>query len=129
MTTLVRRWPTCLFAACAIAGLTGCQDKRIKELNTGMPRDSVLSVLSRGAKPGAGIDSLVNVYTSERFLIDGKNYEILYFAPDNQKAGKDSVARKDLTPVVLVDNRLVGKGWAFWDSASAAHKIPVPKRD
>jgi len=33
-----------------------------------------------------------------------------------------------LTTIVMVDNRVVGKGWQYWDSLSAANKIPLQKR-
>ncbi len=106
----------------------GCEDKRIKELNSGMSRDSVLSVLSGDAK-GSGADSLPNIYKRSRYLMAGREYEVLYFTPKNAKPGKDSVPMKDLTPVVLAENRLIGRGWAFWDSVSTANKRPVDKRD
>ena len=57
--------------------------------------------------------------------MNGKNYEVLYFAPNNQKFPKDSVAWKMLTPLVFVDNKLVGKGWPAWDSISTSLHIPL----
>lgn len=107
---------------------TGCEDKRVKDLHEGMTRDSAVSKLSTDVKAGGGPDSTPNVYTSSRYLIAGKNYEVLFYTPNNEKKGKDSVAWAKLTPIVLVDNRVVGKGWQYWDSVSAANKIPLQKR-
>ena len=45
-----------------------------------------------------------------------------YFSDDNAKANKDTVPYKELTPIVLVDNKFVGKGWAFFDSLGQATK-------
>ena len=41
---------------------------------------------------------------------------MLYFTPNNEKVGKDTVAWKTLTPLVFVENKLVAKGWPAWDS-------------
>jgi hypothetical protein len=107
---------------------TACEDKRVKELHTGMPIDSAVSKIAEDAKPGAGAGTSQNVYTRSRYLINGKNYEVLFFTPNNERAGKDSVPWGKLTPIVFVDNRMVGKGWEYWDSLSAANKIPLQKR-
>ena len=104
---------------------TACEDKRIKELDTGITKDSALSVISVGLPPGSGPDSLPNVFTRERFLIAGKNYDVLYFTPNNEKAGKDSVPIRKLTPLVFVENKLAGRGWEYWDSVRTANKIPI----
>jgi hypothetical protein len=118
----VRRRMTLLAALAGSITLVACEDKRVKQLDAGITRDSVMSVISQDLK-GTGSDSFPNTYTRERYLIAGKNYEVLYFTPNNEKAGKDSVPWKKLTPLVFVENRLVARGWSSWDSIAAANKI------
>jgi hypothetical protein len=122
----VRRTALTLAVMGAAIVTTACEDKRVKELHEGIPRDSAVTKLSEDAKGGA--DPTPNVYTSARYLINGKNYEVLFFTPNNEKKGRDSVPWSKLTPIVFVDNRMVGKGWQYWDSLSAANKIPLQKR-
>ena len=133
-----------LAVSLAAAALTAaCEDKRVKELDTGISRDSAVKVISQDAKPadntgsGPAKDSLANVYTRERYLIQGKNYEVLYFTPNNEKIkipaqggmpAADSIPYKKLTPLVFLGDKLVGRGWDFWDSVSTANKIPLKKR-
>jgi hypothetical protein len=109
--------------------LGACEDKRVQAIDTGISRDSAISVISHDLPVNAKSDSLPNVYIRERYLMAGKNYEVLYFTPRNEKAqaGKDTVWGK-LTPIVLVDNKTVGTGWKVWDSISTANKIPLKKR-
>ena len=119
------------FAAAALTGalfLGACEDKRVKELDTGITRDSAMSVISRDLKPGSGPDSFPNVYRRSRYLLNGKNVEVLYFTSNNEKAGKDSVATRKLTPIVFIDNRLAGRGWDYLDSLSKANHIEIVKR-
>jgi hypothetical protein len=116
----------------ALGGMTllgACTDKRVKAVDTGITRDSAITLLGKGAP---GVDSLPNVYQRERYLIDGKNYEILFFSPSGKHAfvGQvtDTLPWKELTPIAMIDNRVTGKGWDYLDSLYAAHKIPVKKR-
>jgi hypothetical protein len=130
----VRRRALAVAALSAASVAVACQDKRVKAVDTGITRDSAMSVISHDLKPGTGPDSFPNVYKRERFLIGGKNYEVLYFNGDNAKQvarngapAVDTVPLKKLTPIVLVENRVVGKGWDYWDSVATANKIPIKK--
>lgn len=123
--------------------IAACEDKRVKELNSGISRDSAVKVIAQDAKPaqatGTPTDSFPNVYTREQYLLGGKSYDVLYFTPENDKAKKlpygqkprtkaDSVPYNRLTPIVFIDNKLAGRGWGYWDSLSTALKIPLKQR-
>ena len=124
----VSRSALTLSVMAAVMVATACEDKRVKELHSGMPRDSVVNAISRDMKPGAPPDSFGNVYTRNRYRIAGKDYEVLFFTANNEKVGKDTVPWKKLTPLVFIDGKLVGRGWEFWDSVSTANNIPLQKR-
>ena len=135
----VRRRTLLAAGLASTALVAACEDKRVKELKTGITRDSAISVIAQDRKPGLAIDSVPNVYTQERFIIGGKTYNILYFTPDNDKSPipvtgnealkiRDTIPYKRLTPLVFVDNMLAGRGWPYWDSVSNANKIPLKKR-
>ena len=129
MSSYIVRRSASVLALIAAATLVACEDARVKSVDSvGMTRDQVLTKLGEDAQ-GVGPDSMPNVYRRSEFLVDGKKYEILYFSDENAKANKDTVPYKDLTPIVLVDNKFIGKGWAFFDSVGQATKIPVPKRE
>ena len=130
----VRRRVLAVAALSAASMVVACEDKRVKQLDTGITRDSAMSVISQDVSPNSKPDSFPNVYKRERYLIAGKNYEVLYFNSDNKKqtvvSGKvtqDSVPPKQLTPLVFLDNKMVAKGWDQWDSVAKANKIPVQK--
>ena len=121
-----------ILVPCALVGaavLGACEDKRVKEVDSGITRDSTMTIIAHDLPPTAKSDSFPNVYIRERYLMAGKNYEVLYFTPNNEKAqaGKDTAWGK-LTPIVLMNNLTLGKGWKFWDSISTANKIPLKKR-
>ena len=119
-----------MFAALSGMALLGaCMDKRVKAVDTGISKDSMLTVIGKGAP---GIDSLPNVYIRERYLIDSKNYDIMFFSPSGRHfyvgVQKDTIPWSKLTPIAMIDNKVAGTGWGFLDSLYTAHKIPVKKR-
>lgn len=129
MSPYIVRRSSPLLALVAAVALVACEDARVKSVDSvGMTREQVITALAKDAR-GTGPDSMPNVYKRSEFLISGQKYEILYFTDDNAKANRDTVEYDDLTPIVLVDNRYVGKGWDFLDSLGQATKIPVPKRE
>src|SRR5436309_3085562 len=67
MHRLFVRRSTIASSVLAVVTIVACQDKRMSKLDTGITRDSVLSVISQDMKPGGGVDSFPNVYTRERF--------------------------------------------------------------
>jgi hypothetical protein len=127
----VRRSTLTIAGLCCAILLVACEDKRVSQLDTGITRDSALNVIQRDAKSGAGPDSFPNVYTRGRYLINGKSIEVLYFTPNNEKiekAGKDTIPLRNLSPIVFMENRLIGRGWDFWDSVAVANKIQLPPK-
>ena len=115
-----------LFAAGAVmlVALAACEDTRLKKLTTGITRDSAVTILAQNAK-GGGRDSFPNVFDRGVYLIEGKTYEVLYYSKNNEKRGKDTLSYAKYTPVVFLDNKLIGKGWPTWDSIATANKIPL----
>jgi hypothetical protein len=88
-------------------------DARLKKLSAGITKDSVL-VLMGGEKPDR-IDP---------FLVKGQYIETMYFP----KPGADdsaSLTDRKMSPVVVVDGKLVAWGWKKWDSIAATKQIPV----
>ena len=123
MNSFVGKRTLMVAALSGLALLGACKDKRIKEVNSGITRDSLLTVIGKGAP---GVDSVPNVYRTERYLVDGKNWEVFFFAPGGahlRPATKDTIPWKDLTPIVMVDRVVLGKDWPFWDSVATAHKF------
>ena len=126
----VRRTTLALVLLSGAVLATACEDKRVKQLDTGISRDSALSVIGKDPSNSAP-DSFPNVYLRERYLIGGKHYEVMYFTPDDRKhslSDTTAVNWKKLTPIVFVENKLTGRGWSYWDSVATANKIPLKKR-
>lgn len=102
-----------LLAALSLCGAIACgSDARFKHLSVGISRDSALQLM--GVEKPARVDP---------FLVNGHYFEVIYYA----KPGSDGVGVPDrkLSPVVVVDGKLVGWGWKSLDSVAGANKLPV----
>lgn len=123
MKTPLNRFPFVLLLVVAAA----CGDARVKKLDEGITRDSVLSIL-RDGKPQVGADSLPHIYEAARYLMNGREYEIFYYTKGDEVAGADSLPAKKLTPIVLVHDTVKGWGWQYWDSVAKSINLPVPSK-
>ena len=95
--------------------LSACSkgDARLEKLSAGISKDSVLAIMG-GEKP----------QRVDPFLVNGQYIEAMYF-PKPGAADSASLADRNMSPVVVVDGKLVGWGWKQWDSIAAEKKIPV----
>jgi len=106
--------PITLIAALSLFGaIAACSgDARFKRLSVGISRDSAIQLI--GAEKPRRVDP---------FLVNGHYFEVMYYA----KPGADTTTLTDrkMSPVVVVDGKLVGWGWESLDSVAGANKIPV----
>jgi len=108
-----------LAVASALLALAGCarSDPRLEKLSEGIALDSVLRVMEA--------DSATR---TDAFLMNGRMINALYFARPGATDSADRTDRK-MSPVVLVDGKVVGWGWEKWDSIAAANAITVVPAD
>lgn len=103
--------------------LAACGDARTSKLTAGISRDSALKVINDG-----GADSLAHVYKQETYLVNGKHVNVLFYNKDGIKQPSDStLSAKAQTPIVTVDGKVTGWGWAHYDSVAKANNFtPSP---
>jgi hypothetical protein len=97
-----------------VAIVAGCSgDARYQTLAVGIPKDSAVKLM--------GVEKPQRV---DPYLTNGHYIEAMYYRKPGQG---DSVPDRKLSPVVVVDGKLVGWGWKTWDSVAEANHIPVAK--
>lgn len=101
----------------ALLLLAGCSrgDKRLENVSAGISKDSVLVIM--GVEKPQRIDP---------YLINGQYIEAMYF-PKLGAADSASVADRNMSPVIVVDGKVVAWGWKQWDSIAVENKIEVVK--
>ncbi len=110
-------------AAFSLVLLSACGDSRVRSLELGISKDSVLKIIGEGAPPG---DSLPNVYKRIQYFVDSKFFDIFLFDPKNRKVWLDPlVTDKELTPIIVVQDKLEGTGWSYADELTAKYKLQI----
>ena len=115
-----------LTGAIALA-TSACSDSRLDKLSTGIGRDSALAIINEGTSG----DSLARVFKQDSYWLENKKgnahvANILYYSRKGAKPADDStVSRGATTPIVILDGKVVGWGWTYYDSLAAANKSPV----
>lgn len=104
-------------AAALLLALTACGDSRLKDLSLGINRDSVAVVMQADAP-----------HRSESYLMEGKFWEIFYYAKQGVPTA-DSVAWRELSPVVIADGAVVGWGWDYWQDEADRLKVQLPPEE
>ena len=106
-----------LLAALTLAVLAaGCtrEDPRVKALGVGISKDSAFAVME-----------LPSTERGEAYLMNGQYIEAFVVRKPGVEGPRDSLARKQMTPVIVVDGKVTGWGWPHWDSVAGANKIVV----
>ncbi len=106
-----------LAVAALVIALGACGDRRLKDLSTGINRDSVAVVMGTETP-----------HRSESYLMEGKFWEIFYYAEPGVPAS-DSVAWRELSPVVIADGGVVGWGWKYWETEAGRLKVQLPPEE
>jgi hypothetical protein len=121
------RRPSLRAAALALVAvsLSACEDRNIRQLTVGIPRDSVMRIL---ALQSTSTDSTPNVYREERYLHDGHWITVLMYTSTGAEEGVETVDEGGLVPVVLRDDTLTGWGWEHHDSVARANNIVIKPR-
>lgn len=96
-----------------LVGVTACGDSRLKKLSLGIDRDSV-AVLMDTDRPDR----------SAGYLLEGKFWEVFYYAPKG-KTLSDSATVREYSPVVLTDGAVVGWGWDYWGREADRMKVDL----
>lgn len=102
-------------AAATVLAMTGCEraDPRLENLSAGIAKDSVISAME-GDQPKR----------TDPYLIDGLFIEAMLY-PRKGKADSLSLTDRKMTPIVVINGKLAGWGWTYWDSVASSKKIPV----
>lgn len=109
------RWSVRALVAAAVVTVAGCErsDRRLEDLNVGISKDSASTVMG-GVAPKR----------TDPYLYQGQFIETLFY-PRLGKTDPEDLEDRKMSPLVIVNGKLVGWGWPFWDSVATANGIPV----
>jgi hypothetical protein len=112
-----------LFGCASPSGIRSDNRLNIMKLSPGMDRSEVTSIMGTNSfSTIAG--KITNPYRSEMYREQGRVIEVLMYYTDI-KAADDAITDDELTPIVIVDGKLDGWGWSYWQSMVQKYEIRV----
>ena len=113
-----------LIAGCSLGHIRGQNRERLLELSPGMTRHEVLSVMGTEKILTDDFDSITNPYRTELYRSGGNTFELLLYYTDKKRVD-GAITDDELTPLVIMDGKLDGWGWSYWDSLLQKYEIRV----
>jgi len=103
-----------LLAAAALILVSACakEDPRVQNLGVGISKDSAFAVME-----------LPDTERGEAYLMNGQYIEAFVVRKQGVEGPRDSLSRKQMTPVVVIGGKVSGWGWDHWDSIAGANGI------
>lgn len=126
--SLVVATSTMLLAACGPSDIVG--KEKLEPVVEGMKLSELGSALGAGPlTPNQPADSLrlFNGYRTQIFLAAGKQYRVVWYRAEPGSI-EDEIVRERETPILLADDAVIGKGWAFFDETATEVGLPNPYR-
>lgn len=116
-----------LIAACGDSNSGDVGADKLAPLAEGTPKDSVLLVMGTGPLTAQYADTmrLQQGFRRETYLIDGKQYEVLYYR-ELQGNVAEQVQQAKETPIVLQNGKVLGWGWKYYLESMESLKLPNP---
>ncbi len=103
-----------LLAAAALILVSACakEDPRVQNLGVGISKDSAFAVME-----------LPDTERGEAYQMNGQYIEAFVVRKQGVEGPRDSLSRKQMTPVVVIGGKVTGWGWDHWDSVAGANGI------
>lgn len=102
-------------ATAAMLVLAACGDTRLDKLTLGISKDSAATVI--GDPP----------HRTLSYVAAGKLWDIQMYSR-KRAADADSVAWREMSPLVFIDHKLVGWGWTWWGPEAAKMGFAMPAK-
>ena len=120
-----------LLVGCASVGSVRTKNReRLTKLSVGMSKSEVLKTMGTGttydyfSRPSR----INNPYRTETLKgKDGKLYEVLHYYTDIKKSDF-AITDDELTPIVLLDGKVVGWGWGFLNDNVSKYHMQIDVR-
>lgn len=112
---MTMRWTARVPLALTLVALAACGDARLGKLAVGMSKDSLAKVM---ADPP---------HRTASYLTAGRVWQLNLYAQKPVGDG-DSVAWRAMSPVVLINDKVIGWGWGWWSKEAAKVGIAVPAK-
>lgn len=115
-----------LLAGCAsLDSARATNREHLNALSVGMSRADVLRVMgTKTITTRERPKTVTNPYRTESYESHGQRIEVVYYYTDLKRAD-GAITDDELTPIVLVDGKVDGWGWGYWQDLVQRYELRV----
>jgi hypothetical protein len=112
-----------LFGCVSLDTIRSQNRQNLMRLSPGLSKQEVLVVM--GTKTIMSEDGEINnPYRTEMHRSQGRTFELLLYYTDKKRAD-GAITDDELTPLVIMDGKLDGWGWSYWDGLVQKYELRV----
>lgn len=121
------------FAALLLAFAAGCASlsdiraqnrQKLLQLSIGASKADVLRIMGTETVKADEGSVITNPYRSELYRSGAHTFELILYYTDIKKAD-GAITDDELTPIILMDGKVDGWGWSYWDAVVKKYEIRV----
>lgn len=94
----------------------------LQRIEVGMTKEQVLQTIGPSTQK-----DVPNPYRTESYRAGNQRIEVLFFYSD-WKQGEGAITDDELMPVVLIDGKVDGWGWTYWENTASRYSIILRSR-
>ncbi|NHZ86726.1 MAG: DUF3192 domain-containing protein [Planctomycetia bacterium] len=98
--------------------------QKLLRLSAGMSKQEVLGVMGTSTITAGDGTVVTNPYRTEMYRSNGHVFELLLYYTDIQKSD-GAITDDELTPLVVMNDKLDGWGWSYWNDIVKKYEIRV----
>lgn len=95
--------------------------QKLTGLSVGISKQEILGIMGTKTVEAEGT-VITNPYRTEMYRSNGHSFELLLYYTDIQKSD-GAITDDELTPLVLMDGKLDGWGWSYWNNVIKKYEI------
>ena len=114
---------TILSGCASLTQIRADNRQKLNGLSVGMTKQEILNVMGTKTVQAQG-SVITNPYRTEMHRTNGHVFEIVLYYTDIQKQD-GAITDDELTPLVIMDGKLDGWGWSYWNNVINKYEIRV----
>jgi hypothetical protein len=112
-----------LFGCVSLDAIRSQNRQNLMRLSPGLSKQEVLAVMGTKTIMSEGRE-INNPYRTEMHRSQGHTFELLLYYTDIKRAD-GAITDDKLTPLVIMDGKLDGWGWSYWDGLVQKYELRV----
>ena len=98
--------------------------QNLLQLSPGITKSDVLKIMGTETISAQYDRVITNPYRTEMYRAGGHTFELILYYTDIKKSD-DAITDDELMPIVILDGKLDGWGWSYWNNLVQKYELRV----